>query len=116
MMATATHSQRLTRARHRFASVLETKILDTYAVLPKLSGDGTAVVEVVARSYRRMHDIVGVGPTIGFADTSRAARAVESVLLPAQLAGRGLNPEEIERLKSALQALREVSYREMHSL
>ncbi|HTS41112.1 MAG TPA: Hpt domain-containing protein [Xanthobacteraceae bacterium] len=114
-MAIVPCSERLARVRRRFASSLEDRILDTYAALPKLAGEGAAVMDIIARSYRRIHDIVGVGPTVGFSDTSRAARAVENVLLPAQSAGRGLNAEEIDRLKIALQALREVSRREMHS-
>lgn len=115
-MITAPHSERLARIRHRFISSLESKIQDTYAVLPKLSGDGAGVADVVARSYRRIHDIVGVGPTVGFVDTGRAALAVENVLFLAQSARRGLNGDEIDRLKEALQALRNISQRELRSL
>lgn len=115
-MTIAQHSEHLARVRYRFASSLECKIQDTYAVLAKLSGQGPAVAEVVARSYRRIHDIVGVGPTVGFVDTGRAARAAEDVLFPAQSARRGLNIDEIDRLKQALQALRAISRRELRSL
>src|SRR5713101_2587052 len=108
MMIVSPSSERLTRVRHRFASSIENKIQYTYAVIPKLSGHGTDVADVAARSTRRIHDIVGVSPTVGFVNTGHAARGVENALIPAQSGRRGLNIDEIDRLKQALQALREI--------
>src|SRR5476651_962267 len=75
-------TERLARVRHRFVASLESKIDSVYAALPKLSGEGTAVAEVVDENYRRIHDIVGVSPSVGFFATGRVARTVENILSP----------------------------------
>jgi len=100
---------RIATVRRRFLSTLEGKIADTYAALPNLSGDGSAVGE----TYRRIHGIVGVGPTVGLAATGRAAREVENVLLPAYRAERGLHAEELDTLRGALHALREAAKQDL---
>ncbi len=98
-------NQRVAAIRRRFASSLEGRIKDTYAVLPALSGEGSGVVEAVCASYGRIHEICGVGPVLGFAETGRVAREVEAVLLGAFRARRGLTAEEVEQLKPRLDAL-----------
>ena len=97
---------RLEAVRRRFASSLECKIKDTLAELPNLSGDGEAVVDAVAASYRRIHGICGVGAAVGFAVTGRAAKDVEDVLIGAFRARRGLAADEVARLKATLDAFR----------
>ena len=67
-------SERLAKVRHRFMGSLESRIQDSYAALPKLVGEGPEVTRGRRRAYRRLHGIVGVGPTVGFAATGRAAR------------------------------------------
>jgi len=114
-MAVDPFTERLGRVRERFVSVLESKIEDTFAAIPDLSGDASAVVEAVEEAYRRMHSIVGIGPTVGFAGTGRAARSVENILLPPHRAERGLTVEEIDSFKKALHALRETAARELQS-
>ena len=111
----APFTERFTRVRHRFASSLENKIDGVYTALPKLAGEGEAVAEVVDENYRRIHDIAGVSPSIGFVATGRAARAVENILNPARSARRGLKPDEIDLLKNALHALRQTSQQELQS-
>jgi len=51
--------ERLAVVRQRFVSTLESKIEDTYAALPKLSGDGSDVIVTLEETYRRIHGIVG---------------------------------------------------------
>jgi hypothetical protein len=114
-MAVDPFAERLARVRQRFVSALESKIQDTYAALPNLSGATSDAVEAVAETYRRMHGIVGVGPTVGFARTGRAARSVENILLPPHQAERGLTIAEIESFKKALHALRETAASELQS-
>jgi hypothetical protein len=114
-MAVDAFAERLARVRQRFVSALESKIEDTYAAIPDLSGDTPAVVEAVGETCRRMHNIVGIGPTVGFAGTGRAARSVENILMPPQEAERGLTVEEIDSFKKALHALRDVAARELQS-
>jgi hypothetical protein len=54
------YAERLARVRQRFVSALESKIEDTYASIPDLSGDTSAVIETVGETNRRMHGIVGI--------------------------------------------------------
>jgi hypothetical protein len=91
------YAERLARVRQRFVSALESKIEDTYASIPDLSGDTSAVIETVGETYRRMHGIVGIGPTVGFSGTGRAARSLENILLLPHQAERGLTSEEMPR-------------------
>ena len=66
-------AEHLARVRQRFVSSLESKIEDTYSDLPKLSGEGRGVTDALGETYRRIHGIVGVAPTLGFAATGQAA-------------------------------------------
>jgi hypothetical protein len=93
-MAVDPFAERLAIVRERFVSALEGKIEDTFAALPDPAGE-TAAPEAVDATYRRIH---GIGPTVGFAATWRAARPHE--------AERGLTAEEVASLRQALQLLR----------
>lgn len=107
------YNERLAKVRHRFAATLESKITDTYIAVPNMSGDGAMVAGVVDETYRRIHSIAGIGKAVGFAATGRAARKVESVLIAAHDAGRGLKSEEVALLKKELESLREAAQREL---
>jgi hypothetical protein len=96
---------RLDAVRRRFASSLQRKIEDTVAELPRLCGDSDAVINAVETSYRRIHGICGVGATVGFVITGRAAKKAEDVLVGAFRGRRGLVAEELIRLEKALEAL-----------
>jgi hypothetical protein len=109
------YAERLARVRQRFVSTLENKIATTYADLPKLCGTDAAVSDAVGEAYRRIHGIVGVGPTVGFAATGKAAKNVEDVLLGPHRSSRGLQPTEMEALRSALETLRNAAQRELQS-
>ena len=67
----------------------------------------------VGEAYRCMHGIVGVGPTVGFPATGRAAHDVEDLLRPAQNERRGLSDDEISTLHERLLDLRAAAEREM---
>lgn len=110
-------TERLARVRDRFATSLAAKIDETCAAMPRLSAADPAVAAVaaVAEAYRCVHGIVGVGPTVGFLDAGRAAKAAEDVLRPAYREGRGLTAAEAARLSRTLQALRETAARELQS-
>lgn len=114
-MAVDAFTERLARVRARFVAALDSKIEDTYAAIPALSGGDTAAFTAVEESYRRVHGIVGIGPTVGFALTGQAARVVEHILLRPREAERGLTTEEMTSFKKALQALREAAARELQS-
>jgi hypothetical protein len=108
-------TDRLARVRHRFVSTLEGKIEDAYAAIPQLSNGVPAAAPTVAETYRCMHGIVGIGPTVGFPATGQAARDVEVVLRSPQQAKRGLTDGEIQTLNTRLDALREAAARELRS-
>jgi hypothetical protein len=52
------------------------------------SSDG--VIKHVCESYRHLHGICGIGPTVGFTATGEAARAAEVALMQAYRESRGL--------------------------
>jgi hypothetical protein len=108
-------TQRLARVRQRFVSTLESKIEDTYGDLPTLSREGPGVRGTLEETYRRIHGIVAVGPTVGFAATGKAARTVENVLLGPHQAARALGANEVDALKKALHALRQAAQQELQS-
>jgi chemotaxis protein histidine kinase CheA len=105
VMAVDPFIERLGRVRERFVSALEGKIEDTYSALSDLSEE----------TYRRIHGIVGIGPTVGFAATGRAARALETILLRPHEEERALTTQEIASFKEALHALRETAAQELQS-
>jgi chemotaxis protein histidine kinase CheA len=106
-------AKRLERVRARFVSTLDSKINDAYAAITHLSEVAPAATDTVDETYRSIHSVVGVGPTVGFPSTGRAARGVEDVLREALRVRRGLNADEILLLKKRLHALREAATREM---
>ncbi len=112
-MSVDVFADRLARVRRRFVSTLQGRIDDTDASIPKLAGHTAAAAAAVGEAYRCMHGIVGVGPTVGFPATGRAAHDVEDVLRPAQSERRGLSDDEIAALRERLLSLRAAAEREM---
>lgn len=107
-------ADRLAKVRHRFAASVEGKIDDTYRAFPQLVGDA-AVPDVVAETYRRIHGICGVAETVGFTETGRAARKLDTILFVAYQARRGLNAGEMTPAQKALHGLREAARLELQS-
>jgi chemotaxis protein histidine kinase CheA len=108
--------ERLANIRDRFASSLESRIADAREALPRLLGQETAVAEKVAETYRQLHGICGIGATVGFVATGKAARSAETLLLAPFRAKRGLTSNEGERLRKALDALAAAARLELQSL
>ncbi|MGP0090648.1 MAG: hypothetical protein ACLPKB_11920 [Xanthobacteraceae bacterium] len=108
-------AERLARVRQRFITSLESKIADSYEALPTLIGEGAPVKDAVAEVYRRIHGISGIGPTVGFAETGRAARNAEVALLTAYRERRGLNEKELDAFRKALHGLRDAAQRELQA-
>ena len=106
-------ADRLARVRRRFVSTLQGRIDDTAASLGKLAAKAPAAGMAVGEAYRCVHGIVGVGPTVGFPATGRAAHDVEDLLRPAQNEHRGLSDGEMALLRQRLDALRGAAAREM---
>jgi HPt (histidine-containing phosphotransfer) domain-containing protein len=114
-MTTDPFTDRIDRVRARFATTLTGKIDETCAAIPHLSAVGPPAAAAVAEAYRCVHGIVGVGPTVGFPASGKAAREVENVLRQPDREGRGLAADEIALLAKTLQVLREVAACELRS-
>jgi hypothetical protein len=99
-------TERLALVRKRFASKLVGRISDTEAALPTLSGAAPDVAETVAVTHRCIHELCGIGPTVGFVATGRAARVMERILLEPCRLKRALTNEEIAGLRAGIDALR----------
>jgi hypothetical protein len=96
---------RLAIVRHRFATTLESKITDAVVSAVHMTGSGDGVTKHVSKSYRLLHGICGIGPTVGFTATSEAARDAEVALMPAHHESRRPTQMEVARLKKALERL-----------
>lgn len=108
-------SERMAQIRRRFAEKLPTKIADTTAALPNLTGEGSGVVDAVAAAYRRFHDLCGIAPTIGFTETGRVARSLDNILIGPFRAERGMTADETAKLKEGLDALHAAARIDMQS-
>ena len=97
---------RLARVRHRFATTLESKITDAVVSADHMSRSDNGVTKHVSESYRHLHGICGIGPTVGFTATGEAAHAAEVTLMQAYRERRGPTQTEVMSLKQALQRLR----------
>lgn len=78
--------------------------------LPQLHGHGATVLQYVEATHRAMHELCGIGPTVGFAATGRAARAIERMLLIACRERRGLTIAETAEFETGLKALRAAAH------
>jgi hypothetical protein len=108
---------RLAIVRHRFATTLESKIEDAVASANRMSScskDG--FIKHVSESYRRLHDICGIGPTVGFSATGEAAHFAEAALMQAHHEKRRLTEREVLGLKKALEHLRVVAASELRQM
>jgi HPt (histidine-containing phosphotransfer) domain-containing protein len=79
-------------------------------VAPQLGG---ASLDILARAHRDAHHLCGVGASLGFAETGKAARPIEQSLLAAVKAERALTSEEISRLLAGIALLRSTACAEM---
>jgi hypothetical protein len=104
---------RLAIVRHRFATTLESKITDVVVSTDRMSRGEGGVIEDLSESYRHLHNICGIGPTVGFVTTGEAARAAEVAVMPAYHARRGLTEAEVLSLKKALVRLRAAAAAEL---
>jgi chemotaxis protein histidine kinase CheA len=106
-------AERFAAVRQRFVSKLEARIDEIEGTVPKLGRNGSP--EVLARAHRRAHDLCGVGPTMGFVATGKAARAIEQLMLTALRADRLLTGDELGQLTEGLAALRAAATAETRS-
>jgi hypothetical protein len=108
-------NDRLERIRQRFAASLPGKIDDSIAAVPKMSESDAAAVEAVVVIHRKLHEMCGVAPSVGFPATGKAARAAESVLRDSAKAKRPLTAEEVSAFIVQIDGLRSVARTELQS-
>lgn len=114
-MAADEFAERLDAIRKRFAAKLSARLDDIDAALPGLTGHGRDIGVVVYSTHRKVHDLCGIGPTLGFHSTGQAARTCERILLQPSRDQRGLTEQELAQLKAGLAALRTAAEQEMRS-
>jgi len=107
---------RIAKVRHRFAIALESKITDALVFADRIARGEDRDCKLVSDSYRHLHSICGIGPTVGFAATGEAARAAESTILRALHEKRQPTEKEIVNLKKALAQLRTTAASELRRM
>ncbi len=103
-MTTDQFAERFAAVRERFAAKLDSRIDEIEAGVPLLCGGEAR--DTLARVHRRAHDLCGIGPTMGFVATGKAARTVEQTLLAPLRANREPTDDELTRLRQQIAALR----------
>jgi chemotaxis protein histidine kinase CheA len=99
-------AERMAQVRIRFAAKLNDRVASLDVALPGLVGEGTATLQALETAHRTAHDLCGVGPTIGFHETGKAARKIEQILLAAVRDGRGLSADEADAARAGIGMLR----------
>ena len=99
-------TERLGHIRQRFATTLSSKVDDSFACLPKLAETDGGAIDTIVVIHRKLHELCGLAPTIGFTATGKAARAAESVLREAAETKRSLTSEEVTAFIAELGGLR----------
>jgi len=99
-------SERFAEVRTRFAAKLDGRLQEIDALIPALAETGADVAEKLAHAHRRIHDLCGLSPTVGYPAIGSAARGVEQVLRGPLKAGRGLTRRELIKLRDKLDDLR----------
>ncbi len=106
-------TDRLARVRERFAAALPGKIEDSLAALPRLSCADANAIETLVVTHRKLHEMCGIAPSIGFPAVGKAARAAETVLREPAKARRPLTASEAEVLSLELAGLHAAAQSEL---
>ena len=106
-------TDRLARIRQRFADALPAKIDDSFAMLPQLSCTDADAIEALVVTHRKLHEMCGIAPTIGFPAVGKAARAAETVLRGPAKSRRPLTAGEAAMLRAELTDLRQAAQAEL---
>lgn len=108
-------TKRLARIRERFANTLSSKVDDSFASLPKLKNKDSAAIESIIVLHRKLHEMCGIAPSVGFPATGNAARAAETLLREPAKLKRSLTDQEIVAFIAGLDGLRTAAQSELQS-
>ena len=115
MMTADVFAEHVARVRERFASTLNDKVAYSFAALEKISAGGGETVEIVIAAHRRLHEMYGIAPTLGFEATGKAAGTARTAIKEAAKGKRAPTRAEIAALKTALEQLREAAAADLQS-
>jgi HPt (histidine-containing phosphotransfer) domain-containing protein len=104
-------AERVAAVRQRFAGKLDARINVIASAVPQPGGGG---LDALVLAHREAHGLCGVGATLGFVGTGKAARSIEQLLLAAVKGERTLTDDEIPRLREGIALLRSTATAEMH--
>lgn len=110
------YTEHLARVRQRFAGTLLNKVDYSFACLPKMSDKDSGAIETIVVIHRKLHEMCGIAPSIGFSATGLAARAAETVLREPARSKRPLTVEEVSAFISELNRLRAASQSDLQSM
>jgi len=106
-------NDRLESLRQRFAAALPQRIDDSVCALPHLTTAGA--VETLIVIHRKLHEMCGIAPSIGYPAVGKAARAAETVLREPADRKRPLTAEESCQLRGKLECLRAAAQLELRA-
>jgi hypothetical protein len=115
-MSESAFAERIAAVRGRFIAKFADKMLETDAALPDLAGDEASAASAVEATYRRFHDMCGIGPTIGFDAIGQSARVLDAILIAPFRSRRGLSSDELVRFKEGFETLRTTWRVEMETI
>jgi hypothetical protein len=104
-------AERLEAVRLRFVTKFDARIEMIEAVMSQ--SDCEDGLNNLALAHREAHGLCGIGPTLGFVGTGKAARLIERILLAALKSERALTDDEIPRLLEGISLLRSTAAVEM---
>jgi hypothetical protein len=104
---------RTAKRRARFFLTLAAGIEEASGNLPKLLGFSRDAAEAAAKAYLLFHEMSRAGPAVGFTETGRAARALDTALSAAWRSRRGLTEGELAKVRKGLAHVRAAMHTEM---
>ena len=99
-------AERMAGVRQRFATKLHGRLDEIDAIADQLADAVPGIGTIVFDAHRRVHDLCGSGPTLGFVATGQAARVCERILLQPSRDKRALSANELAQFQQSLVALR----------
>jgi chemotaxis protein histidine kinase CheA len=96
--------ERMAAVRQRFVAKLDARIDEIDLAIPQLGREGG--LDALKVVHRNAHGLCGIGPTLGFVETGKAARSIERLLLVAVKAERTLTADETTRVREGVALLR----------
>jgi len=106
-------AERIAAVRQRFVGKLDARINVIASAMPQPGcNDG---LDALVLAHREAHGLCGVGHTLGFVETGKAARSIEQLLLAAVKSERPLTDGELPRLREGIALLRSTATAEMRA-